>query len=92
VSRHELLIVQALTVSEWLTARQVAGRSPVAPRTVRHHLKRLHEDGLLECERVFGGFRYRLYDDAATRNPDRVTQLYAAAKVLGMDEDDVLAS
>lgn len=84
VSRQELLVVQALGTDKWITTRELAAKLPVAPRTVRHHVKRLHEDGLVECQRIFGGFLYRLRGDAPTRNPDRLAQLKAAAKVLGM--------
>jgi predicted transcriptional regulator len=63
ISQHQVLIV-AFAVSApgngWFTTRAAADKMRIPPRTVRHHLRRLVELGVLERVRVFGGCRYHV--------------------------------
>jgi DNA-binding transcriptional ArsR family regulator len=43
----------------WFTTREAAEKMGIKERTVRHHLKRLVDVGLIERVRVFGGCRYK---------------------------------
>lgn len=58
ISKH-LLAVMSACRRKWLTSSEVAQKAEVAPRTARAHLSTLVEDGFLDVERVFGGYRYR---------------------------------
>jgi DNA-binding transcriptional ArsR family regulator len=47
----------------WFTTRDAAAKLSMSERTVRHHLKRLVDVGLIERVRVFGGARYKRRDE-----------------------------
>jgi DNA-binding transcriptional ArsR family regulator len=63
---HHLVLVCSYAGSApgngWFTTRQAADKLGIKERTVRHHLKRLVDVGLIERVRVFGGARYHRLD------------------------------
>lgn len=79
ISAHEVRIVAALKASgEWMSSRDVAREAKVAPRTARHHLRRLADIGILEEAEVFPGHRYR-FSAKSDRTPHYKRILAAAA-------------
>lgn len=83
VSKHELLVVQALCEhQDWISAKEVAERTGVAPRTARAHALKLVKLGIVEQAEVFPGHRYRISGFASKRNRGYVDRLKKAAEVL----------
>jgi len=82
VSEHEVRVYRALCGEKWMTAIEVSEAAHVAPRTARHHCKRLHELGLVDMAEVFPGHRYRVSAHARKRNAAYVRRLDRAAEVM----------
>jgi predicted transcriptional regulator of viral defense system len=63
---HEVLVFEAFvaTPDRWLTAKEIAEHSGVAPRTARAYALQLSQRGVLERVETFGG--YRLPDQQGT--------------------------
>lgn len=83
ISEHEIRVFKALNGAEWLTSAQVADVAKVAPRTARHHCKRLHDLGIVDTAEVFPGHRYRVSEHARKRNPSYMLRLDRAIEVVG---------
>ena len=68
ISQHEVLVCAfafGVGGNGWFTARAVSSKvNNVSPRTVRRHLKRLVDVGVLEKVTVFGGCRYHVRAEA----------------------------
>lgn len=84
VSRHEVLVFRSLAIDRWVTSRQVAETSGVAPRTARAHLLKLVRLGVVDQAEVFPAHRYRLSEFAAKRNRGYTDRLDRAAEALEM--------
>jgi len=60
VSLHELHVhAFVIEAKGWFTSRDVVTATNMAPRTVRRHLRRFVDLGLLARVRAFGGCRYK---------------------------------
>ena len=72
---HHLVLVCAYVFNPggngWTTTKTIAVKMGIPERTVRHHLKRLVDAGLVERVRMFGGARYHRRDD-----PDPKAEAY----------------
>jgi predicted ArsR family transcriptional regulator len=68
----------------WLTGAEIAKKSGVVPRTVRAHLLKLVNLGLLDVAEVFPAHRYRISEKAEKRNASYIKRLDAAAEVFGL--------
>ena len=80
ISQHQVLIVAfafSAPGNGWLTTRAAADKMRIPARTVRHHLRRLVELGVLEKVTVFGGCRYhvRAESDMDARAMDYLRRL-----------------
>lgn len=85
VSAHEVRVWAVLCACKvWLTNDEIAQAAQVAPRTARHHTKRLKDLGLVDVADVFPGHRYRASEFAGKRNAAYVQRLAQAAEVLGL--------
>lgn len=82
VSEHEVRVYRALCGERWLTTAEVSEVAKVAPRTARHHCKRLHDLGLVDMAEVFPGHRYRASAHAKKRNAAYVRRLERASEVM----------
>lgn len=80
-TEHELRIVATLRGAHvWMTSDEIADAAKVAPRTARHHLRRLTDAALVDRAHVFPGYRYRWRNDA---DPRLVARLDRAAAIVG---------
>lgn len=88
ISHHEALVAAALAGSpdDWTAHPDLYERlaGQVSPRTVRHHVKRLVDLGLVDVIRTFPLHRYRWSDHANVRNHAYLTRLYEAASAMGI--------
>jgi len=60
-SEQEISLYRILSGSpeKWFTHSELAKTSGIGARTVRSHTLKFAKHGLVECRRVFPGFRYR---------------------------------
>ena len=87
ISQHEVMVYKVLLANKnrWLTNGEIGKAvSEVAPRTIRHHTKRLVDLGLLDLAEVFPGHRYRLSENAMKRNAAYTKRLESAAEVFSI--------
>jgi predicted ArsR family transcriptional regulator len=83
-SRHEVLVYRVLAKREWITSREIAERTGVAPRTARAHLRKLALLGVVDFVEAFDGYRYRMTEDTANRNREYSDRIARDAEVLGL--------
>lgn len=84
ISQHEVLVYLALANSKaWMTNRDIADQTGVAPRTARAHTLKLVQLGLVEQAEIFPAHRYRLSDHAAKRNRGYFDRITRAIEILG---------
>jgi DNA-binding IclR family transcriptional regulator len=82
ISLHLLKVFDAVkTHGGWLTNKEVAKLSGVAPRTARAHTARLVAVGLFDLAEVFPAHRYRLSALADKRNKAMMQRIDAAREV-----------
>ena len=87
VSIHLLKVFEAAKAhGGWLTAKEIAQRSGVAPRTGRAHANRLVALGIFDVAEVFPGYRYRLSALAENRNRAMLQRLAKARAAFGQVE------
>lgn len=86
ISRHEILVYQALAAGKWLSSREIVDATGVAPRTARAHALKLVRLGIADQAEVFPGHRYRVSEHAAARNRAYRDRLNRAAEALGMKQ------
>lgn len=82
---HEVRIVAALLDGQWHDSEEVSELAEVAPRTARHHCKRLADLGLVEVARVFPRHQYRW---RPVKGHSYLRRLREAGDALGIDLDD----
>jgi predicted ArsR family transcriptional regulator len=83
VSLHEVLVYQVLAEGKWVTNREIADRTGVAPRTARQHTLKLVKLGIADQAEVFPAHRYRLSDHAGQRNRGYADRIKRAAEIFG---------
>jgi len=84
ISQHEVKVYRALfnQRGEWLSSRDIERLvSGVAPRTIRHHVKKLVDNGLADVAELFPGHRYRWSEKAERRNKSYLLRLQKAQEV-----------
>jgi DNA-binding IclR family transcriptional regulator len=84
ISRHEILVYQALAEGKWVTNQEIADKTGVAPRTARHHTLRLVKLGIADQAELFPAHRYRLSEYAAKRNRGYADRIGRAAEIFGL--------
>lgn len=87
VSQHEVLVIKELCnqYGSWITAKELADKTGIAPRTARAHVNKLVKLGLVEMAEVFPGHRYQLSEFASKRNRGYFDRIKRAAEVLGIE-------
>ena len=84
ISLHQIAICSYAINREgrWFTSTMVAAsKANISPRTIRRHLRRLVEVGILERRKAFGGCRYRVLpvegmNERAKNYLDRLSALW----------------
>lgn len=66
----------------WCTSAVIAEASGVKPRTVRAHLRRLAERGVVDWVEPFGGNRYRLSEELSSEGEAYLAQVGLAGEAL----------
>jgi predicted transcriptional regulator of viral defense system len=62
ISEHTIKVLDCVRDADrWITTREIAELSGVAPRTARAAAAKLAEAGLFERVGLFPGFRYRVF-------------------------------
>ena len=88
ISLHELLVFAAFSRAKgkWLTNMELADElAPrVQPRTVRHHVKRLADKGIVTQAPVFPSHRFQLAERVPQRGTSYLDRLHKAAEVFGV--------
>jgi hypothetical protein len=74
--------VVLLDASEWLTSKEVALKAGIAPRTASMYTKYFTDLGLLERLQVFPAFRFKMYNDAYSRNTPAYSRLEEVRTIL----------
>lgn len=89
VSLHQILVYLAVknAGSAWITAREIAERSGVAPRTARAHSLKLVKLGIFDQAEVFPAHRYRLATTADQRKKGYLLRIEQAMSVFGVAEN-----
>jgi predicted ArsR family transcriptional regulator len=84
VSLHQLKVFDCVAAATgWVTSKQVTDSVGISGRTVRAHLLKLVNLGLLDQAEVFPGHRYRLSAHAEKRNKAYLQRLDKAREVFG---------
>ena len=91
ISIHQVRVFIAArsAIGKWLTANQLAKNALVAPRTARHHAKRLLELGVFDMAAVFPGHRYKFNEIAEKRNKAYMIRLEKAIEVFQLINDTI---
>lgn len=86
ISIHQARAFRALqrSADRWMTARELAEKAKVAPRSARAFAKRFVDNGVADQAEVFPGHRYRLSPMAAKRNTGYLKRLEEACVVFGV--------
>lgn len=84
VSRHEVLVFRILAEGSWVTNREIAEKTGVAPRTARAHTHKLVQLGIADQAEVFPAHRYRISAYATQRNRGYHDRIQRAAEVFGL--------
>jgi len=85
ISSHEIRVYRLLAEGNWVTSRQIAEMTGVAPRTARAHALKLVHLGIADQAEVFPGHRYRISAHAAQRNRGYHDRIQRAAEALGIE-------
>jgi hypothetical protein len=86
ISLHRLRVFLFLEkAGGWQTNKDVTKGASVAARTARAHTKALVDLGILDQADVFPAHRYRVSEQAKTRNKAYMIRLREAAKVFGLE-------
>ncbi len=84
ISRHEVLVYRVLAEGGWVTTREIAETTGVAPRTARAHALKLVRLGIADQAEVFPGHRYRISEHASKRNRAYHDRIQRAGEALGI--------
>jgi len=86
VSLHQIKVYLAVKASgnDWITAKDIAERASVAPRTARAHALKLVNLGIFDKAEVFPAHRYRLAEMADKRNKGYALRIEQAMQVFGV--------
>ena len=84
ISLHQIKVYRYVAdTGTWLSNRDIAAATGVAPRTVRQHTLRLVHLGIFDQADVFPGHQYRYSEQAPQRNKAYLLRLQEADRVLG---------
>ena len=78
IGKSQVKIYVFASRGDWFTACEAARKTGINPRTVRWHLLRLTQIGVLERRTSFGGCRYRMATHLSGGAADHVRELEAA--------------
>jgi DNA-binding transcriptional ArsR family regulator len=83
ISAHEVRIYLSVADGAWWTCHELSSKADVAERTARHLSRKLAGLGVLEVERVFNGYRYRLAIKPPKAAREHLARLEKAREVFG---------
>jgi len=82
ISLHQVKVYDCVaTHKRWITAKEIATLTGIAPRTARQHVKNLVALGIFDQAEVFPQHAYRLSDKAKQRNAGYLLRLEKAQEV-----------
>jgi uncharacterized membrane protein len=84
ISPHLLRILDVLAeAGGWISSNEIIGKTEFSRRTVNTHVMMLEQFGIVECIKLFTGYKYRLIKPATQEAKELWARINTAREAMG---------